>query len=196
LRLADGTRIDLNSGSRLTVRYSAGQRRVVMDQAEAAFDVARDARRPFVIQVGDGEVRVLGTAFDIRHYASDTQVSVSRGIVQFSTPTSVVKLAQGMAATHPAGGPTEVGRRDPKAALAWREGRLVYLDEPLSRVVDDLNRQFPRPIRLADEQTSRLRFTGVLVLGTQEDTLQRLTALLLLRSRTVGQAIVLSSRGP
>jgi transmembrane sensor len=51
--LQDGTRIDLNAGSRLTVRLKARTRQVTMDDAEAVFDVAKDAQRPFLISVGD-----------------------------------------------------------------------------------------------------------------------------------------------
>ena len=196
VRLPDGTRIDLNAGSRLTVAYVPGERRVHMEEAEAAFDVVHDASRPFVITVGDGQVRVLGTAFDIRHYGGDTQLSVSRGVVQLTTQGQAIRLAQGSAASHHEGGSIQTLHQDPGAALAWREGRLLYIDQPLARVVADLNRQFPRPIRVADARAAKLQFTGVIVLGTQAQTLRRLTALLPLQSRVVGDEVVLSSRRP
>lgn len=194
--LPDGTRIDLNSASHLTVDYVVGERRVQMQQAEAAFDVKHDPSRPFVITVGDGKIRVLGTAFDVRHYDGETQVSVSRGVVQLSAQGQMIRLAQGAAASHREGEGVEVVHRSPASALAWRTGRLLYVDQPLTRVVADINRQFGRPIRLADASAARMRFTGVIVLGSQAETIHRLTALVPLQARVVGDEVVLTSRHP
>ena len=82
LVLKDGTKIAMNGGSRLTVRLSDTARTVEMGQAEAAFDVTHDPSRPFLIEVGESQVRVLGTAFNIRRDATTTRISVVRGIVQ------------------------------------------------------------------------------------------------------------------
>ncbi len=196
IRLPDGTRIDLNAQSRLTVDYVAGERRVQMQEAEAAFDVVHDPRRPFVISVGDGQVRVLGTAFDLRHYDGETQLSVSRGVVLLSADGRAIRVAQGAAASHRDGAAIAAAQQDPASALAWRDGRLLYVDQPLSRVVADLNRQFLRPIRLGDGPAARLRFTGVIVLGSQDETLRRLTDLTRLQTKVVGNEVVLSSKRP
>jgi transmembrane sensor len=194
IRLPDGTRIDLNAESRLTVDYGAGARRVQIQEAEAAFDVVHDPKRPFVITVGDGQVRVLGTAFDLRYYDGETQLSVSRGVVQLSADGRAIRVPQGAAAAHLDGGGLRAIQQNPASALAWRDGRLLYVDQPLSRVVADLNRQFARPIRLGDEPAARLRFTGVIVLGSQSETLRRLTNLTLLKMKIVGSEVVLTSR--
>lgn len=196
VRLPDGTRIDLNAGSRLTVTYAAGERRVQMQEAEAAFDVVHDPSRPFVITVGDSQIRVLGTAFDVRHYDGDTRLSVSRGVVQLSADGQVLRLAQGAAASHHDGASLQVVHQDPGGALAWREGRLLYVDQPLTRVVEDLNRQYERPIRLGDAAAAGTRFTGVIVLGAQAETLHRLTGLAALNAQVVGNEVVLSARRP
>jgi len=83
--LPDGTEVWLNGDSRLT--YDAGtfgdNRNVRLD-GEAYFDVASDPRHPFVIHTRAMDVRVLGTAFDVRSYADEltTQTSLFRGSVE------------------------------------------------------------------------------------------------------------------
>ncbi|MEO8113820.1 MAG: FecR domain-containing protein, partial [Phenylobacterium sp.] len=79
--LADGTRIRLNGGSRISVRLDRGQRRVEMADAEATFDVAHDPSRPFRIAVGDREVRVVGTEFNLRRRSGRIALTVRRGVV-------------------------------------------------------------------------------------------------------------------
>ncbi len=63
--LADGSIITLNTSSRVHVRLGAKERRISLLQGQAQFEVAKDASRPFIVSVGRGEVRALGTAFDV-----------------------------------------------------------------------------------------------------------------------------------
>ena len=53
-----------------------------MADAEALFDVAHDVRRPFLIGVGDRQVRVVGTEFNLRHRDDQVDLTVRRGIVE------------------------------------------------------------------------------------------------------------------
>ena len=75
LDLADGTRIDLNTDSHLSVRLEKDARRVTVHEGQALFDVAHDSARPFLITAGDETVRVIGTKFDVRR--RDGQLSVT-----------------------------------------------------------------------------------------------------------------------
>lgn len=194
--LADGTTIAMNGGSTLSVRFSAEERRVEMESAEAAFDVAHDAYKPFRVVVGESKVEVLGTAFDIRRDADATRVSVSRGVVRVSDladPTHSVRLTRGQ----------EVEREDRRGALdvvatpaetaGWRTGRLVYDDRPLADVVEDLNRAYARPIRLAGD-VADLRLTGVLELDDQAKVIRRLEAFLPVSASDRGGVIELRPR--
>ena len=80
--LADGTRLELSGGSRVAVSLDADARRVTMSDGEAAFAVAHDPRRPFIVTVGDRQVRDLGTEFDIRRAGALIDVTVRRGRVE------------------------------------------------------------------------------------------------------------------
>jgi transmembrane sensor len=179
--LKDGTTIAMNGGSRLTVRMTRDARTVEMGQAEAAFDVTHDPSRPFLIAVGESQVRVIGTAFNIRRDDASTRVSVSRGIVQVSdiaNPTLAVRLTVGESVTRQdATDRTVIRREGADEAQAWRAGRLIYRDRPLSEVATDLSRAFPVPVTVATD-ASTLRFTGVLELGDQDQVITRIEAFL------------------
>lgn len=175
--LEDGTIIALNGGSRLTVRQTSKARAVEMGQAEAAFDVAHDPSRPFLVTVGESQVRVVGTAFNIRRDGVSTRVAVSRGVVQVGDvqdPGQVVRLTAGETVSRDdASDVSVVTRGDAETAQGWRSGRLVYVDRPLSDVVADLNRAFAIPVTVAPDAAS-LRFTGILELGDEDRVIARL----------------------
>lgn len=178
--LADGSTIVMNGASRLTVRLNRQERLVEMASAEAAFDVAHDANRPFRVTVGESRVEVLGTAFDIRRGPGETRVAVTRGVVRVSDladPDHNVRLTRGQTVERDDDdGVLQVETVAPETA-GWRTGRLFYENRPLSEVVADLNRAWPTPIRLIGD-AGALRFTGVLALDSQAATIRRLEAFL------------------
>lgn len=195
LALADGSHIRLGGGSQIRVRLGWRSRRVEMAEAEAAFDVARDPGRPFVISVGDQQVRVVGTAFNIRHFDRSVVVTVRRGVVEVRQPGlgpgPVARLTPGDELRHAEGTSGSVRARvDPRVAYGWTEGRLICRDRPLPDIVADLNRRYPRPIRLSGPAASR-RFSGILELGDQDLVVRRLADYLSLSvDRTDGEIIL------
>ena len=195
LHLADGSLIDMDGATALTVDMGGADRRVALDRGEARFDVVHDPARPFQVDLGEARVRVLGTAFDVVREDGAAEVSVARGAVSLQTAAQSVRLPAGRSARLDAHGGIELAPVSPADVGAWRDGRRLYRDRPLSEVVADLNRQYPQPIRLADAQARRLRFTGVLAPGPRDQTVRRLTLLLPLGAEAgPGGEIVLSSR--
>ncbi len=195
VRLADGTRVHLNAASRLTVRLGLRARRVEMAQAEASFDVAREPERPFLIDVADQQVRVVGTEFNIRHYDDTVVVSVRRGVVQVgqaATPSAPAeRLTVGDQLSHTQGGAGAVRSRvDPDAAFAWTQGLLVCDNETLADIVAYLNRRYPTPVRISPSVGAR-RFSGVLELDDQAKLVNRLAAYMSLTVDRTGSEITL-----
>lgn len=80
--LADGSVVELNRGAVLTERFTAGERRVQLERGEAHFKVAKDASRPFVVEVAGVAVRAVGTAFNVRLDSATVEVLVTEGRVQ------------------------------------------------------------------------------------------------------------------
>lgn len=195
IALADGTRINLDAASKLTVRLGWRTRRVEMADAQATFDVAKDPARPFLIGVGDQQVRVVGTEFNIRHFDNAVKVTVRRGIVEVRQPSlgsePVARLVAGQALSHIEGTARSTQTSaNPNGAFAWTQGRLVCDDETLGQIIADLNRHYTTPITVSDTAAKR-RFSGVLELGDEEVVVQRLAGYFSLSVHRSGRQIEL-----
>ncbi|WP_337185229.1 FecR domain-containing protein [Phenylobacterium sp.] len=186
IALPDGSAVDLNAESRLSVTYSGKGRDVVLADGEAIFDVAHDPKRPFVVEASGRTVRVLGTQFDVRNRDRVLSVTVARGKVQVSpgaTPgAGAFVLTPGQRLRIDPVGVGRLASVDPAEAFGWRTGRLVYRNEPLADVVADLNRQFVRQIEISDPELARMPITGVIVIDDQDAVVARLGLMLPVRS--------------
>jgi transmembrane sensor len=170
-----------------------------MADAEAVFDVAHDARRPFLIAVGDRQVRVVGTEFNLRHRAELVDLTVRRGVVEVrpaeAPQAAPTRVTVGQELRHTAGQAGSILKAsDPDQAFAWTTGQLIYRDQPLSEVAADLSRRFATPVRPADARTAALRFSGVLVTDDEADVLRRLAAYAPVKVERTAEGVILRHR--
>lgn len=195
--LADGSRIELNSASRLVARVGPRSRRVTLAGGEAVFDVARDPRHPFVISVGDERVRVVGTEFDILRHRGQVTVTVARGVVEVrraGSGAAATRLVAGQQLSHREGEPgAVVAPAAVQDVFAWRKGQLVYRDRRLDEIAADLGRYYAVPIR-AEGPAAALTFTGVLELRGQDAVLAQLQSFLPIEVVRGQGRIILRSR--
>ncbi|WP_182849641.1 FecR family protein [Pelagerythrobacter aerophilus] len=168
LPLADGSRIELNTDTQLSVDFSDDERRVRMSRGEAFFEVAKDEARPFVVQAGDYRVIAVGTAFSVRYTGNDIDVAVTEGKVRVEGPartdgtleTAFVSAGQiaDAEATQAVVRPAPAGEID--RSLAWRDRLLVFDNRPLGEVAAEFNRYNQQ--KLVVDQSA----VGVMVDGT------------------------------
>ena len=85
LELEDGSVVELNSRSKIVVRYSRQGRNVELVEGQALFRVVKDATRPFIVKVGATLVRAVGTEFDVYAKRDSTIVTVVEGRVAILT---------------------------------------------------------------------------------------------------------------
>lgn len=187
LTLADGSVVDLNAESRLSVKFSRGKREARLEDGEAIFDVTHDAERPFTVAAADRIVRVVGTQFDVRNRPGELTVTVARGKVQVRPTTAsgsnrAFLLTPGQRLEISQGGVEHLQSVDPQETFSWRAGRLVYRNQPLAEVVADLNRQFVDQIEITDPELARIPITGVIVLDDPQTVMARLTLMLPIRT--------------
>lgn len=190
LDLPDGSVALLNTDSAVRVRYTAGERRILLDRGEAHFTVARNPDRPFVVAVDAVAVRAVGTAFNVRRRAESVEVVVTEGRVAvaslleqgtrsreqdagnpssvLSSPSSAVHVAVGEQVTvsltpAPAAQPPQVDRvasDEMERRLAWQERRLEFDGTPLGEAVAEFNRYNRHQLVIADPRLATRRFGG------------------------------------
>ncbi len=142
LKLADGSRAELNARTSLQVEISATERRVRLVDGQALFAVSKDPDRPFVVETPAGSVQVTGTIFAVRTESADSlEVIVTTGSVRVS-PSALSDGGHIAPLTLVAGDrlTTETGtlvrqsldEEALRVALAWRQGQVVFIDTPLS----------------------------------------------------------------
>lgn len=175
IALADGSRLTLGGATTVRVRMTRGQRDVTLVDGEASFDVVHLENRPFVVAVADREVRVLGTEFNILSHDDRLAVTVRRGLVQVAGgPEEAVRLTKGQQLIHTSAAQASFVRAtDPDAAFAWKSGKLVYRETPLTEVVADLDRYVATPIRV-DPSAVSVKVSGVLLVDEEAAMIRRL----------------------
>ncbi len=212
LTLADGSVVTLGASSRIEVKFSAGERRIVLIRGEAFFNVAKDHARPFTVAAGDTKARAVGTKFDVHRGPDEVRVAVMEGVVEVTTqplaapadpspvdlsPAAAVQtLSAGQEIVAPrAGRPAPVRA----AALAhtggWRSGRLDYDGVSLREVVADVNRYYPGRVALASEDLGGLKVTTSFRATQIDQMLDAIAGVLSLKvDRNANGRIVLSAK--
>lgn len=161
--LADGSKVWLNTGSRLRFPTAFhGRERTVELNGEAYFEIAPNARQPFVVKSNDNAVRVLGTSFNITSYQDEPAASVTlvNGAVKVYRRQDSLLLQPGQQARMSQDkGITLVPHADVAAITAWKNGFFAMQGEN----TDAMLRQIARWYDLEIEYTGRipdLKFEG------------------------------------
>lgn len=166
LLLADGTKVWLNSDSRITFpeQFSARERRVKLE-GEACFEVAKNEDKPFYVSVGALQVHVTGTVFNVKaRSGKPVEVTLASGAVLMERRDGslLAALKPGQRFDGAAdGGSFSVGEADMDVALAWRNGLFVFKDEPLGSIAEQLSLWYNLDITVPQELSAR-RYSGEL----------------------------------
>lgn len=147
--LADGSRMRLNTDTKVRVEFRAGERRVVLQHGQAFFEVAHDAARPFVVVADGARVRAIGTKFDVRHDSAAVRVTLLQGRVQVrGGDGSEAELAPGQSVVADHGGLSRPVATDAGAVASWTSGRITFSGVPLRDAVAEVNRYSERKVVL------------------------------------------------
>jgi transmembrane sensor len=162
--LTDGSQIWLNAAS--SIRFPtafSGSERIVDLSGQAWFDVQHADNIPFLVHSRTLTTTVLGTAFDIKDYPGekDRMVSVQRGKVKVQAGAKVLATlvkGQQVKVTNTIAHQQTV---DSLAIAGWKQGNLVYTDEPLETIVADLQRAFNHSIIIKNSALKEIKTSGV-----------------------------------
>lgn len=180
LTLSDGSRVYLNTDTRVVIRFDEGRRAVELKRGEALFEVTRDHRRPFIVVSGRGSVVALGTSFLVRRDEKRTSVTLIEGKVAVEDSLSAgsvpavpeAESQAGVTVLSPGERLTMTGEQNPrldhpslKRITAWRYGQVAVDDLPLWEAIEEMNRYSTLPIRLERVEAADIRVGGFFRLG-------------------------------
>lgn len=215
-RLPDGTLVQLDADSAVTMRFNRNSRRVVLDRGQAYFEVAKDPQRPFNVQMGQLLVRDIGTAFDVYRHPSGATITVEVGRIQVwrvqphsavSNPwlgwfRSAQKLQGAPIADLVAGEQvhvsdtgqvTALGSVDVAQFLAWRHGQIAFDHLDIASVVAKFNRYNNEQISITGRHIGDLKISGTFDSHDVRSFVAFLGSLPNIRVEARGQRIVVSA---
>ena len=193
--LEDGSYARLASGSSLREWDVDGMREVSLE-GKAFFAVARDESRPFVVRAGAGEVRVLGTRFQVNSTGDEVETVVVEGLVRVTSEGGSAEVPAGSSATISREEAPQVREvEDVLALLDWPEGTLLFQATPLNQVVQEVSRFYGRDLVVADPDISQRRVTAWFQGEPFEVVSESLCLVTEAVCRTSGETITMGSGG-
>ena len=169
IALTDGSHVILNTRSSLEVRMSRSRRDIRLAAGEAFFEVAKDASRPFVVQMPLGEARAVGTRFNVLLDGDREEVTTEEGKVLVQTSRASgegVLAAAGMKATLVRGeASAELGQADLGRIENWRAHRIELDRVPLEAALREVSRYTELPVRAPSLEVQHIPISAVLKTG-------------------------------
>jgi transmembrane sensor len=218
VRLEDGSRVTLNSGTKISIAFTKSERRIRLKRGEAFFEVARNPNRPFIVAAGDRRVTALGTVFAVSYDSDRTAVTLVEGKISVDALRGAAPTVPALGALKPkmtpAGLPdtgavilspgerlTFTSRSAPKidepkleAVTAWRHGEVVLDNTPLADAVAEMNRYESIRLVIEDPRTAALRVSGIYHTGDSDGFAQTVAQLYGLEIRQQPGQILLRAR--
>lgn len=171
VRLSDGSRVQLDLGARITTRIDERSRSIELTSGRAMFEVAHDAVRPFVVDVGVGSVTALGTQFQVLRSGQALSVTLLEGSVSIDNrkrgaEQGSLRLVPGQIARYASSTKSwTVANIDAAETTSWSQGFHVFTATPLGEAIVEINRYSAVKLELDDPGLSDLRLSGSYKLG-------------------------------
>jgi len=214
IELADSSRIALDAKTSLRVRMTRDVRMIELLGGQAQFIVAHDHRRPFVVEAGRDAIVAVGTSFNVQYFDASLEVDIVAGkvVVQapgpfkappaphrlyVPAPDRTIDLGAGDELNVDPNGQAVIARdADVAAALAWRQGKVIFRNTPLDEAVRRLNRYSTLQLKITDPMLAQQRISGVFELGDTVAFAEAAQASLSLIARQRGKNVLLLSPSP
>ena len=196
--LPDSSLVTLNAYSELRILVFDQSSRTVSLSGEGYFEVEKAASKPFRIVSGKLTVEVVGTKFNIRNRSIDsTEVTVTEGKVKCTIPSarhSLVYLSAGESACYQNGLLTKLNEADPNT-LFWKTNLLIFQNQTLEDVTDQLNNLFNININVENESLKHCHLTFKVKNPTPEKTIQLMKSLLGFTYSMEGKKVSITGKG-
>ncbi|WP_375587773.1 FecR family protein [Flagellimonas aurea] len=176
IKLSDGTKVWINSGSRLVfpVVFSKKTREVYLE-GEAIFEVAHNANKPFRVKSSTQDIEVLGTVFNVSHYPDDQVMNtvLKSGSIKISyldqKDKGFVMKPGTLSSFNRSENQVTVKQVDPNEYFSWRDGFISLNNNSLQDIVNRISRYYNVPIQVQGKNLEDLTFSGRLDLSDDID---------------------------
>lgn len=200
--LEDGTRLSLNTDTRVQVKMTSDVRRIRLLSGEALFEVAKRPAWPFVVEVGERTITALGTAFVVRKDEQRVAVTLVEGKIaidaagqrQHADVPLMSSLLPGERMTFAADREPQRDKPPLESVVAWQKGQAIFDNTRLADAVAEMNRyNGVLPLAVADAAASELPVSGIFRLGDSVSFARAVAFNYGLRITEDGTHVVLSS---
>ena len=179
VELCDGTKVYLNSGTKLEFpsRFDGDMRSVSL-KGEAYFEVARNESKPFIVEVDEMKVKVLGTAFNVKSYVDEpgiytTLVQGSVAIFRDGQPEKIIKPGE-QAYYNKGVGMLRVSPVDVNEFTAWKDGLFYFKDITLEEILRIVARWYDLEIFYMNQSAKSVVYSGKMPMySSVEDVLRK-----------------------
>jgi len=170
--LADGSTVWLNSGTTFSYPDRFEDDRIVELDGEAYFEVEKQ-KEPFIVKTSFGEVEVLGTSFNVKAYQNEAFVTtLETGSVVYTNPAGRKAFLEPGSQVVYRSNKFFMQQVDTEIFTSWKEGKLIFRNEPLQNMITRLERWYNVDIRLEDERIKNLKYTGTIEMESFSEVLE------------------------
>lgn len=187
-KLPDGSIVVLDTNTRLIARFTAGERRLTLLSGQGHFNVAHNAKRPFIVSFGRNSVTALGTSFDVTALPGQNAVTLLSGKVRVTAKSQDAKrphevtLTPGLRVAISDNGQLAAPRKiDPASASVWQHGQLDLSDMPVSSALSLMNRYSTTRIVVREPDVLGNKISGIFKAGDTTAAVDALTTYFNLR---------------
>lgn len=177
IALADGVSVELNTQTAITDQTDGNQPRIELLAGEAAITAKRSASTPFLVKAGDGLLRASQAEFNVRCRGSAISVTCLQGAVGIQHQGRDMQLGMNEQVSYDGGDMGAIVKIDRELAQAWQKGLLIFHDEPLSNVIDELNRYRPGKIIVTSTELGQRRVNGNFQISRLDEVLDQIRKL-------------------
>ena len=194
VKLPDGSSVVINSNSSISFLEEFSDIRKVKLQGEGYFDIVKN-KTPFLVEINNATVKVLGTAFNIHSTDDQITVFVDEGVVQFGTAGDEVKLIKGNIGVLDRGSlEIAVSDKAPSNVMSWRNGQFVFDEHTLKEATDQLSNYYKIPFRFSPK-IENCKITASFDDASLNEVVQVLEAILDLNVSKTNSSVTIKGKG-
>lgn len=199
MTLSDGTKVWLNSGSSLKfpVSFSSNIREVKLE-GEAYFKVKKNASKPFIVKTHRGDIKVLGTSFNVFAYKNEdiSHTTLVEGKIEYSDCGKKRILKPGdQALSSKEGEVFKVQKVNTELYTAWKNGLFVFEEESLESLTNKLSLWYGVEFFFANEEAKNYKLSGHMKRYEEfDDILKLIENIIDVKFKTKGKTITVYKR--